>query len=83
MTFEGRRNYRSTEQRAPSPRQSCALGGLMVGSFFVMGVTMEGTQYVFYVFPGRNFGEASFFLRTSFLTMKKAHGTLGECPDDP
>ncbi len=83
MTFNGRRNFRSTEQRAPLPRQNRALGGLMVRLFFVMGVRMEGMQYVFYIFPGRNFSKASFFLEQVFLTMKKAHGMPEECPNEP
>ena len=36
----------------------------------------------FYVFPRRIVGKARFFL-SRFLTMKKAHGTPGEFPDEP
>jgi hypothetical protein len=71
-TYDGRRNVRSTEHCAPWPRQSGALGGLMVGRFFLMGVKMWGTQNVFYVFPHRIFGEASFFLKRSLFYNEKS-----------
>jgi hypothetical protein len=51
--------------------------------FLFVIAAIGGTQYIFYVFPRRIFGEASFFLKRDFLTMKKAHGTPGECSAQP
>jgi hypothetical protein len=60
------------EHRAPSPRQSHALGSLMVGQFFVMFDWFAEMEYVSYVFPCRIFGDASFFLKQKILDHEKS-----------
>jgi hypothetical protein len=73
--------HRRRTAAAPPPHRAVQCHGLL--SIFCDGYRLVGTQYVFYVFPRRFFGEASFFWKPSFFTMKKAHGTQGECPEQP
>ena len=82
-TLQVRRRHRPPNRfLGPSRDDPRGPGGMpwFIVDFLFVIASIGGTQYIFYVFPRRIFGEASFFSEASFFDHEKSPWHAGRMP---